>query len=588
MMTDTPDLILWNPIARRRRSPSDDFLDNGLAILKAFLAEQGFEVEVIDWARSNQWDKMTPRLLAVINRFLASRLLSSRDSQSKTGRMVSRLVSPLFILTQDLMSAVQKYFQNKMIRELAEYVRDSGCRVVGIKTWYGETYLAAKYFARLVRKLAPEILIVAGGPHPTTYREAVLEDGVFDLAVAGEGERALEGILSLAGRIQSKDKLLNEISRVAGLSSLKNIIYRQNGKVEVSPPENTDANRKVIPVYDNLEGKTWVHVIVDSLGCPWGRCNFCTHSRTYRKYSVRRPESVVDEIEQMVSRGIGIFRFAGSSTRLSHACRIAELIEQRGIRIFFSMFARVESRAAEQHVYEKLVGSYRQLLRSGFRSVFLGAESGNDTVNELVMNKGVMLKDIVATVKAMREASAIEGLPLDIGISLIYPAPTMGKISLGQLKAENIRLVEQVNPDSVLVSPPAPFPGSSWFNDKDRFGFELGESFVRKMLEYDYVLYKPLFLWPEIDMKLEGLSLRKIFEECGSLRKTLEDKGFVTEVTDVQFLMMRNAGYAGKEGVLTFKNQTQLAILSCDYRWIDSLQARVNLASMAQASINKS
>ena len=84
------------------------------------------------------------------------------------------------------------------------------------------------------------------------------------------------------------------------------------------------------------------------------------------------------------------------------------------------------------------------------------------------------------------------------------------------------------------------------------------------------------------------MSLREIFEECQSLRESLEDRGFVTEVTDVQFLMMRKAGYKGKEGVLTFKNQTQLSILSCDYRWINQLQERVNRASTAQALTNKS
>ncbi len=582
------DLILWNPIARRRRTPSDDFLDNGLAILKAFIENQGFEVEVIDWARSSQWEKMTPGILAVINRFLASVMLSYGGSGKRTEKIISRLVGPLFLLSQDFMSAVQKRFQEKMIRELAEYVRDSGCPVVGIKTWYGETYLTAKYFARYLRKLAPEVLIIAGGPHPTTYREAVQQDEVFDITVAGEGEKALSSILALARRTETRARLLEEIYREAALGNLKNIIYQRNGRVEISELEEANANRKVVPVYDSLDGKTRVHVVVDSLGCPWGKCNFCTHSRAYKKYTVRKPQSVVNEIEEMLSKGIGFFRFSGSSTTLKHARRIASLIEERGIRIVYSMFARIESIASEPKVYAKLVDSYRQLLRSGFRAVFLGVESGDDLINDLVMNKGILRKDIVATVKAMREASKTEGLPLDIGISLIFPAPTMGKISLEQLKAANIELVEQINPDSVLVSPPAPFPGTTWFNQRSRFGFELGESFVREMLEYDYVLYKPLFLWPDIDIKLDGMSIREIFEECRSLRKSLEDRGFVTEVTDVQFLMMRNAGYTGKEGVLAFKNQTQLSILSCDYRWINQLQERINRASTAQALSNKS
>ena len=187
----------------------------------------------------------------------------------------------------------------------------------------------------------------------------------------------------------------------------------------------------------------------------------------------------------------------------------------------------------------------------------------------------------------MREASRLEGVHLDIGISLIYPPPTMGITSLDNLKQADINMVEECRPDSILVSPPAPFPGSEWFVRRDEFGFELDENFVRDMLDYDYVLYKPLHLWPEIGMKLEGMDLKQIFEHCGSLRKELERRGFATEVTDVQFLMLRSAGYTGVEGVTEFKKHTQHSILSCDYRWINNLQERVNQASLDLANQNK-
>ena len=491
------DLVLWNSIATRRRSPGDDFLDNGLAILQAYIQGQGFSVEVVDWARIGQWDKMTPPIMARINGYLASLVLSGGELSKSRSKTVKRLVGLIYLKAQDLMSAVQSRRQKKMIRELACYVRDSGCPVVGIKTWYGETFHSARYFAGYLRKIAPEVLIVAGGPHASTYKEAVLEDGLFDIAVVGEGEMALAGILALARQTENKKDLLKAIARQASVGQLNNLLYRSNGSVKLSPVKISDVNAKVIPVYGNFEGKTRIHVIVESLGCPWGKCNFCTHSRSYPTYSVRNPESVVEEIEQMLERGIGIFRYAGSTTTLKHACQIARLIQEKGIRIFYSMFGRAESRADDPEVYGKLVDSYRLLLRSGFRSVFLGAESASDEINRLVMNKGVTRSEIVHTVAAMREASKIEGLPLDIGVSLIYPAPTLGKVPLHRLKEENLKLVEEAGPDSVLVSPPSPFPGSKWFERKDYFGFDLGDTFLRDMLVYDYVLYKPLYLWPK-------------------------------------------------------------------------------------------
>ena len=106
------------------------------------------------------------------------------------------------------------------------------------------------------------------------------------------------------------------------------------------------------------------------------------------------------------------------------------------------------------------------------------------------------------------------------------------------------------------------------------------------MLGYEYVLYKPPSLWPDINIKLEGMSFRQILEECQNLRKSLEEKGFVTEVTDEHFLMMRASGYDGREGSIKFKQNALLDILSCDYRWINQIQEKVNQASRKQAQLN--
>ncbi len=576
------DLILWNSTASRRRSPTDDFLDNGLAILRTYLESHGFQVEVVDWANSCQWDAITPTMLARLNGFLASRLLGSGRNGHK-----SKILGALFMASQELTTRFQQRAQRRMINRLVLHIRDSGCKVVGIKTWYGETYLTARHFASQLRQMAPEVLVVAGGPHASTYREAVLEDDSFDFAVVGEGEDTLLRILQRAKETDKRAELIELVTRDAEEGLLENTIYRSEGGYKISRRRKLQANIKTVPRYEMQAGKTNIHVIVESLGCPWGKCSFCTHSCTYGSYSIRKAQSVVDEFEQMVANGIGIFRYAGSSTTLAHARMIAQELIDRNLKVVYSMFGRAEFKASNPEKYKDVVESYRLLIRSGFRAIFLGAESGVDEINERVMNKGATRADIIATVRAMKEASRLEGVPIDIGISLIYPTPTMGIISLEKLKQADIALVEECRPDSILVSPPAPFPGSDWFVKRDEYGFEIDENFVHDMLEYDYVLYKPLYMWPDIGMKLDGMGIKQIFEHCGNLRSELERRGFVTEVTDVQFLMLRAAGYNGIGGVINFKDRTQHSILSCDYRWINRLQEQVNRASLEQANKNK-
>ncbi|MBN1292732.1 MAG: cobalamin-dependent protein [Candidatus Latescibacteria bacterium] len=577
------DLILWNSIANRRRSPSDTFLENGLGTLKSYIEKQGFNVHIIDWATSDYWETFTPKILSKINRYLATKLISSGNRN----KLLTYFIKPVFLLSQSLMSRFQERAMYTALLNLAKSFRKDGCPVLGIKVWYGEAYRAAKTFANLVHTLAPEILIVAGGPHATIYREAILGDNVFDISVIGEGERALSAILGLARRTYSKNNLLDKIIHEAKNNRLKNVVYRDGSEIKITTIDKADANKKNIPTYDNMDGKTRIHVVVDSLGCEWAKCNFCVHSNVYPDHTLRDPQSVIDEIETMISKDIGIFRFAGSSSSLDHICEIARLLTEKDIKIIYSMFARSVPKSSEEENYRKIVESYRLLIRTGLRAVFVGGESADDKILKSVMGKGLCKKEIIATIKAMKQAAEEEGLPLDIGLSLIYPTPTMREMSLEKLKLLNIELVEETNPDSVLVNPPAPFPGTTWFNHSTQFGFELGQNFVQKMLNYDYVLYKPPNLWPDIDLKLEEMDFHQILNECQNLRKSLEENGVVTEVTDEHFLMMRASGYTGREGALTFKQNALLDILSCDYKWINNMQEKVNQTSRAQARLNR-
>ena len=131
------------------------------------------------------------------------------------------------------------------------------------------------------------------------------------------------------------------------------------------------------------------------------------------------------------------------------------------------MFSRVIKDVHDGEKYRSTVTSFRVIINAGMRAIFIGAESASDTVNELVMNKGITRRDILYTVKAIREAAKLEETHVDIGISLIYPVPTMGRVSQNQVKLANLDLVRRTMPDSVLVSPPAPFPGTSWYEEKE-------------------------------------------------------------------------------------------------------------------------
>lgn len=147
-------------------------------------------------------------------------------------------------------------------------------------------------------------------------------------------------------------------------------------------------------------------------------------------------------------------------------------------------------------------------------------------------------------------------------------------------------MAKEINPDSVLCSPPGPFPATRWFDMSDEYGFNLGPDYIRDIMEYEYILYKPFKMWKEINVSLDGNSIKELLRQSGDMSNGFEQSGFTTDVTDEHFLLLRNAGYEGAEGVEKFKRETLLDILSCNYDFTNGIYEKVNAVSKQIAQSN--
>ena len=576
-------IVLWNSIAKRRRSISDTFYDNGLATLKGYLEEKGHRVDVIDWAQDDFFQALTPLWLACLLRIIYSRMMKTENNFQK------KLLGFISLQLQEILSLIQEGRLNFKLWKLARQIAAGGTYIVGIKIWYGEAFTNAKYLVQALRKIAPHIVLIAGGYHVTLYEEYLLEKSAFDLGVVCEGEFALEEVLARMNAWQgawNKRRFLDELTFRADSGGIDNLIYRKNGTIlKTKRREITVHSSKSIPRYSLSPHKVSVHVMVESLGCDWGKCHFCVHPHFYPHYSLRDPEEIVREMEAMEKFGIGVFRFAGSDTPPAFGARIAQKIKERGLRPVFGMGSRPIRGAHEQ--YESLVAAYTMLIESGLRAIFMGGETGNDLINQEVMNKGVVFDDIVNTIRALREAEKRAGEKVFLSLALIYPAPLLGKVTLERLKDDNLRLLLAAQPDSVMITPPGPFLHTSWYEFRDEFDFTVNRDIITQAMEYEYVLYKPPSLWPKLEISLEGRPFRKLLEECNELRRTVETELHIpTDISDEHFLMFYSAGIREKEEILKIKNDTMLDIVSCDYRLTRTLANRVNTFSQ-KASLNR-
>jgi radical SAM superfamily enzyme YgiQ (UPF0313 family) len=580
---------LWNSIATRKRSPSDGFLENGLALLKGYLEERGHGVKVIDWQKNEFYDSLCYSWLRGLNRLSTAFIFRL----GKKGKPYAKLYFPIFSLLQDLVSFVRVHQMKHHLKNLTCSAISNGVRIFGIKVWYGEAFVLSDWLVRYLKKKDPTILVIAGGFHATLYEEDFLKNSAFDLGVLAEGERPLEIILGIVDEMLEgwdKDTVLRRISEMAGKGELKNIVYRDNGLIKVSERYTPLMEKKAFPKYDveNIEGKLKIHVLLDSLGCPWGKCNFCVHWHFYPKFYPRPTEAIIAEMEYMIKKGVALFRFAGSETPPAFGVKIAQAILDKGLKVRYSIGCRAVSGIAKsEERYKSVVKDYEIMLKSGLVAIFMGGETGNDVINDKVMNKGVCRDDIVATIRAFKEAKKNTATRAYASLALIYPTPLVDGVSMEKVYEDDLALIRDTAPDSVIVSPCTPFKQARWFEEAVQFGFILPSDFISSVMRYEYVLYKPTSLWPSLgDLRVQGMTFRQWLDECGRLRKAVEESGVPADLTDEHFLMIEGAGYTGKDGLMRFKEETAIDLISSDYPNIERITDQTNAMSRKLAEEN--
>jgi radical SAM superfamily enzyme YgiQ (UPF0313 family) len=258
------------------------------------------------------------------------------------------------------------------------------------------------------------------------------------------------------------------------------------------------------------------------------------------------------------------------------------MILEEDININYSMFARPGK--ISEHVYE----TYRLMIRSGLRAVFLGGETGHDEINDKIMNKGVVRKDIIDTIQCIKLAAVAEGLSCQIVLSMIYPCPVIPGVTLEDVYEQNVSLFKEATPDAVIINPPAVFPGTVWFEQKEKLGFKLGNSFVNELMNYEYSIYKPVEFWQNLDYTLNDMDLRKILKEIGRLNKAIINMGIPINISDDYLMMSQAIGYSSKADLFDFKKKSFVDIISGTSTFIKQITKTMNDRSKLLAASNPS
>ncbi len=258
-----------------------------------------------------------------------------------------------------------------LIRKIREYQPD----ILGISMMtlgYQEHYRLLSE----IKEEFPELKIVVGGAHVSTFRESVLHAcTAIDYGCVLEGE---ETIVELCDGHKLED--------------IRGLLYRRN--TEVGYTGNRLFKKQLdsikFPRYEKCEFENYsANVpVVTSRGCPYS-CTYCpVHLAIGRQFRARSAQSVVEEIGYWYQRGFRQFSMWDDNFTLkaSRVHQICDCLEDKG---YPGLSISIPNGVRGDRVDE---GMLTRMFKVGFRQLSFGVESASDDVLK-ALKKGERVAD---------------------------------------------------------------------------------------------------------------------------------------------------------------------------------------------------
>ncbi len=239
--------------------------------------------------------------------------------------------------------------------------------VVGISIGTQMQLMAGFTFCRMIKEAFPQIHITVGGNIVTRLQEELPTHArffaeVFDSAIMYEGEHALLWLLeALAG---GRD-----------LSSVPNLIYRDEGGIHVSKDIHTEKTTALpLPDFDGFPLDSYfvpVRILpyLATRGCYWGRCTFCDHGQGYfDQYRGMPAHEVVRQVTALKDKyHAEHFLFADESYPPALLKKVTQLLVEQKVGIKWTTLIRFEETLQDPDIWRitKRIGLLHLILRDG-------------------------------------------------------------------------------------------------------------------------------------------------------------------------------------------------------------------------------
>jgi anaerobic magnesium-protoporphyrin IX monomethyl ester cyclase len=357
-----------------------------------------------------------------------------------------------------------------------------------------------KLIDRLKERMEESTVVLLGDHVTALPRESMERCGVDYIITGGDFDL---GLLAVAHHLRDGSELP------------KGVWYRRDGQIENTGPFELTYDLNDLPFVDrrltkaHTYGEKWkkrepfLYTMVGR-DCPWARCSFCSWTTLYPRFRTRSPESLLDEIEMLISEygAREVFDDTGTFPAGGWLKRFCEGMIERELnkKILFSANMR----------YGYLKPSLIELMRkAGFRKLKMGLESGNQATLDRI-DKNVTVQQIEEESKYLSEA----GIDIHLTIMVGYPWET--RLDAEQTLELARRLMARGHAEMLQSTVVVPYPGTPLHRQAVENGW-----FRFDPTEYSrYDMSEPVLKTPDMDPE-------EVMKMCGGIYQSFFTPRFV-------------------------------------------------------------
>ncbi|UCD11609.1 MAG: radical SAM protein [Nitrospinaceae bacterium] len=324
-----------------------------------------------DFDAYRQADMVIKSALKLVSDAYAPSVFSLSTFESGTRAEESTQRAAQAARDRDTNPFIELYEEELIPGEAWENYDVAGISIIGISQ-----IIPGLTLARMLKEAHPHLHVTLGGPIFSVNAGQLLDHPEFfdefcDSVITFEGEEPLH-------------RLLSALRDGAPLAQVPNLLHRDERGVHQCP-ERVELRFEELPspVFDNLPMDLYLSPypilpVLQSRGCYWGKCTFCTHSFVYgHRYGKQRTAHMVDELAALADKyNTRYFTYSDEAVSPHSLNDVSEEILARGLDL----------RSLALLKFEKVMDDtlFRKMRDAGFIFLMFGLESSNDRVLALI------------------------------------------------------------------------------------------------------------------------------------------------------------------------------------------------------------